>query len=173
MLHSLGLQNFRSYKSKEFEFSENTTLIVGPNTIGKTNIIESIFLISTGKSFKTDKDIQMLSLGKEVGRVRAKVDDLKLEVVLTNGYVSGVKSQYKKFLINGVAKRRADFAANLIAVLFSPADLDIIIGSPSLRRNLLDDVLEQTDRDYRYANIAYVKALRQRNALLEIGRAHV
>jgi len=81
-----------------------------------------------------------------------------------------VKSQYKKFLINGVAKRRVDFAANLIAVLFSPADLDIIIGSPSLRRNLLDDVLEQTDRDYRIANIAYVKALRQRNALLEVVR---
>ncbi len=170
MLHSLSLQNFRSYKDRVFEFSENTTLIVGPNTIGKTNIIESVFLISTGKSFKTDKDVQMLSIGKEVGRVKAKVDDLKLEVVLTNGYVSGVKSQYKKFLINGVAKRRADFAANLIVVLFSPADLDVIIGSPSLRRNLLDDVLEQTDREYRIANIAYVKAIRQRNALLELAR---
>jgi DNA replication and repair protein RecF len=170
MLKSIALQHFRSYKKQEFEFSPKVTLVVGPNTIGKTNIIEAIFLISSGKSFKTDKDVQMLEFGKEVGRVIAKVDDLKLEVVLTNGYVSGAKSQYKKFLVNGVPKRRVDFAANLISVIFSPADLEIIIDSPSLRRNFLDDVLEQTDRDYRVANLSYTKGLRQRNALLDLAR---
>lgn len=170
MLGSISLQNFRSYKKREFNFSPSSTLIIGPNTIGKTNILEAIFLISSGKSFKTDKDFQMLTFTQEVGRVKAKVDDLSLEVVITNGFVAGVKSQYKKFLVNGVSKRRADFAGNLISVLFSPADLDIIIDSPSLRRNFLDNILEQTDRDFRVSNIAYVKAIRQRNALLEIAR---
>lgn len=196
MLNNISLQNFRNYKKAAFDFSSGTTLIIGPNTIGKTNILEAIFLVSAGKSFKTDKDFQMLEFGKEVGRVKARLqtpersnggqakvvrlastsdnesrrDDLELEVVITNGNVSGIKSQYKKFLVNGVSKRRVDFAGNLISVLFSPQDLDIIVDSPSLRRNFLDNVLEQTDRDYRIANISFIKAIRQRNALLEIAR---
>ena len=56
--------------------------------------------------------------------------------------------------------------ANLFSVFFSPEDLDIIIGGPSLRRRLLNEILEQTDRDYRNAFLSYEKALRQRNALL-------
>lgn len=170
MLKSIHLQNFRSYKKTDFTFSNTSTLIVGPNTIGKSNLLEAIFLIATGKSFRTDKDAQMLLLGKEVGRVKAKVDDLELEVVVTNGNVGGVKSQYKKFLINGVAKKRVDFAGNLLAVLFSPADLEIIVDSPSLRRSFLDNVLEQVDREYRVASISYIKAIRQRNALLEVAK---
>lgn len=165
ILKNIYLQNFRSYEKKEFSF-ENTTLIVGPNTSGKTNLIEAIYLLSSGKSFRTDKDIQMLSFNKEVGRVKGEIEGNELEVILTNGLVNG-KSQYKKFLVNGVPKRRVDFTANLLSVLFSPSDLDIIIGSPSLRRNFLDEVLEQVDREYRIASIAYIKALRQRNALLE------
>lgn len=165
MLESISLQNFRSYENQEFSF-ENTTLIVGPNTSGKTNLIEAIFLLSNGKSFRTEKDTQMIQFRKSIGRVKGKVDDEELEVLLTNGEVNG-KSQLKKFLVNGVSKRRVDFAGHLLAVLFSPQDLDIIVDSPTLRRNFLDEVLEQVDRGYRIALISYTKALRQRNALLE------
>lgn len=193
MLLSISLQNFRSYEKQEFSFEE-TTLIVGPNTSGKTNLIEAVYLLSSGKSFRTEKDIQMIRFDKAIGRVKARlqtpesarqspnglsqmadgrsdggqgvVEDNELEIIITNGLVNG-RSQYKKFLVNGVAKRRVDFASNFTAVLFSPQDLDIIVDSPSLRRNFLDEVLEQVDRDYRVANISYTKALRQRNALLE------
>ena len=108
----------------------------------------------------------MLKFTKDLARVKGKIDEEELEVLITNGQING-KSQYKKFYVNGVAKRRVDFAGHLLAVLFSPADLDIIIDSPGLRRNFLDEVLEQTDREYRIALISYSKALRQRNALLE------
>jgi DNA replication and repair protein RecF len=184
VLKSIFLQNFRSYKKSEFSF-ERTTLVVGPNTSGKSNLVEAIYLLSTGKSFRTDKDAQMLKFSEEVGRVRGAVtipsashstvsSDRtgsgqldELEVLITNGQVNG-GSQYKKFLVNGVSKRRVDFAGKLLAVLFSPQDLEIIIESPSLRRNFLDEVLEQVDRDYRVATTSYAKALRQRNALLEM-----
>ena len=168
MLKSISLQKFRSYDKKEFSF-EDSTLIVGPNTSGKSNLVEAIYLLSSGKSFRTDKDAQMLKFGEEVGRVKGNIGEDELEVLITNGQVNG-GSQYKKFLVNGVAKRRVDFAGKLLVVLFSPQDLEIIIESPSLRRNFLDEVLEQTDRNYRIASIAYVKALRQRNALLELAR---
>jgi DNA replication and repair protein RecF len=169
MLKSISLQNFRSYKKTEFSF-ENSTLIIGPNTSGKSNLIEAIYLLSTGKSFRTDKDTQMLAFGEEVGRVKGKTEEDELEIVLTNGMVGDSGSQYKKFLVNGVAKRRVDFAGHFLSVLFSPQDLEIIVDSPSLRRNFLDEILEQVDRNYRVALIAYIKALRQRNALLELAR---
>ena len=68
-LKSISLQNFRSYDKKEFDF-DRRTIIIGPNTAGKTNIIEAISLLANGKSFKTDKDTQMLKLATEVGRVK-------------------------------------------------------------------------------------------------------
>src|ERR1035437_1805383 len=96
-LKSISLQNFRNYQAEEFKFNGDTTVIIGPNTLGKTNLIEAIFLLSTGKSFRTDKDVRMLRFSKDLGRVKGKVDDTELEVLITDGQVNG-KSQYKKFL---------------------------------------------------------------------------
>ena len=169
MLKSLSLQNFRTYKKSQFNF-DKSVIIIGANTTGKSNLIESIYLLSSGKSFRAEKDAQMVALGNEKGRVTAKIKDpdVDLEVVVTTGEVAGVKTQYKRFFVNKVAKRRVDFVGNLPSVLFSPEDLEIVAGSPGIRRSFLDHVLEQTDRDYRVALLGFTKALRQRNALLEL-----
>ncbi len=175
-LKSIFLQNFRSYKKATFDFNNETTFIVGPNTSGKTNIIEAIYLLSTGKSFRAEKDVQLIIFGQDIARVRVSVlsvqktpeiDEIELEVVLTTGIVGGKEAPLKKYLVNGVSKRRFDFAGMLSCVLFSPIDLEIIVGSPGKRREFLDHVLEQVDREYRHALSVYIKALRQRNALLE------
>lgn len=167
MLKSISLQNFRNYQAEEFKFNGETTVIIGPNTSGKTNLIEAIFLLATGKSFRTDKDIQMINFKQDLARVKGMVDETSLEVMITNGQLGRKTSQFKKFLVNGVAKRRIDFVENFPAVLFSPEDLEIIVDSPSLRRKFLDNVLEQVDREYRVSIVSYTKGLRQRNALLE------
>ncbi|HBB76937.1 MAG: hypothetical protein A2186_03420 [Candidatus Levybacteria bacterium RIFOXYA1_FULL_41_10] len=167
MLKSLSLQSFRSYKKSDFDFDGKTTLIVGVNTSGKTNLIEAIFLLSRGKSFRTDKDPQMIQYEKDLARLRGKTDEESLEVVLTTGDIQGKRTPFKKFMVNGVSKRRLDFTGFLPTVLFSPEDLELIIGSPSLRRRFLNDVLEQSDRDYRLALISFEKGIRQRNALLD------
>lgn len=168
MLKTISLQNFRNYKKSSFEF-EKSVIIIGPNTSGKSNLIESIFLLSSGKSFRAEKDSQMVLFDHELGRVSAEQSSGKpeLEVVVTVGEVAGVKTQFKRYFVNGVAKRRLDFVGNMPSVLFSPQDLEIVVGSPGVRRSFLDNVLEQTDRDYRIAFLGFVKALRQRNALLE------
>ena len=70
MLEILSLQNFRSYKKTTFEF-HSSVIIIGPNTAGKSNLIESIFLLSTGKSFRAEKDAQMVRIGSEMGRASA------------------------------------------------------------------------------------------------------
>lgn len=165
-LKSIFLQNFRNYKKAEFDFSAKTTFIVGANTSGKTNLIEAIYFLSFGRSFRAEKDKEAISFGEKLARITGLVDDLKLEAIITEG-INANPFPFKKYLINGVSKRQVDFIGNLPAVLFIPTNLDIIVDSPTTRRNFLDDVLEQTDRDYRLAQIQYVKVLRQRNALLE------
>ncbi len=173
-LASLHLQNFRSYQKNDFDFSPKTTIVTGPNSSGKTNLVEAINLLSLGKSFKAEKDMQMIRFEEEFSRIKGLVrvgenGDIKLEVVLATNNLA-VKNSSKKFLVNGVAKRRADFIGNLFTVLFSPADLEIVVDSPHLRRNFLDEILEQVDKDYRLALINYEKSLRQRNALLDEAR---
>ena len=69
MIVKIKLSDFRNFKSKLFEFSDKITVIVGPNASGKTNILESLFLLSTGKSFKAKIEAEMINYGKELARV--------------------------------------------------------------------------------------------------------
>jgi DNA replication and repair protein RecF len=79
-------------------------------------------------------------------------------------------SARKRFEINGVPKRMTDFAGNLRAVLFGPRDMDLVTGSPGIRRRYLDFVISQADREYRRNLVSYEKGIRQRNKLLELIR---
>jgi len=168
ILRNLSLQNFRSYTKASFDFSDTTTIIIGPNGIGKSNLIEAVFLLATGKSFRAEKEVQLISFGKKTLRVEGEIEEeKKLEIVFVDQETGFLK---KKYLVNGVSKRRADFAGHIAAVLFTPADLDLVSGQPSNRRRFLDEVLEQVDVDYRIAHATYTKALRQRNALLSLAQ---
>lgn len=168
MLRHLSLQHFRSYARHSFDFSENT-IIIGPNTAGKTNLVEAIMLLATGKSFRAQKEFEIISFDEEVGRLQADVDDdderVALEVMLAYGSATGGRF-VKRYMVNKIPKSRHTFVGFLPAVLFRPEELDIITDGPSGRREFLNEVLETVDREYRAAKILYEKALRQRNALL-------
>lgn len=176
MVSKVKLLNFRNFKEKIFSFSDKISVIVGPNAIGKTNILESLFLLSTGKSFKARLEEEMISYREEIGRAQGKVTSSKsqvtnLEVMLTRGEISVgdskiEKTARKKLLVNGVARRLIDFAGNFRVILFGPWDLDLVTESPSVRRSFLDTALSQVDREYRGAILSYEKGLRQRNKLL-------
>lgn len=168
ILRSITLQNFRNYKKSSFTLPPGITVVVGQNASGKSNFIEAIFLLATGKSYRgappSGGEAQLIRFEEDVARVEGVLDDeMKLAVVLSRQQ----PVFKKKYLVNGIPRRRVDFAGNLTVVLFTPEDLDIVAGQPSVRRRFLDEVLEQTDPEYRQAHITYTKALRQRNALLE------
>lgn len=192
ILNHLALQNFRNYPKADFTFNNQLTVIVGSNAAGKTNLIEAIFMLVTGKSFRTDKDKQLIMFGETICRVKGMIRQRKQGIVSLASLRSGSQAPrndvdledeeenlevifsansnnflQKKYLVNAIPKRRVDFAGKLTAVLFTPVDLDIALGQPSGRRRFLDEVLEQTDYDYRLALSLYSKAIRQRNALLE------
>lgn len=167
-LKQLTLQHFRSYKKAQFTFDPHTTVIIGPNAAGKTNLVEAIGLFATGKSFRTAKEIQLVSFEEPVAHLSAEIHDGEdvdtLDITIS---FSPTGMLLKRYQVNGVPRRRADFATKLSAVLFTPLDLDIVSGQPGDRRRYMDEVLSQTDPEYDRALTLYTKALRQRNALLE------
>lgn len=167
-LTAVTLQNFRSYTKAAFTFSPQTTLILGPNTAGKTNLLEALVMLSNGRSFRADQDREMIRWGGEIGWVKGKVDESILEVRLTAGMVEGQKVPAKKYFVNGVTRRLVDFMGHLRSVLFWPEHLELVTDSPSLRRRYLDSVLIQVDREYRRNLLSYERGLRARNKLLDL-----
>src|SRR3989304_7339062 len=102
ILSDLTLQNFRSYTKRSFNFSPVITLVIAPNASGKTNIIEAIYLLATGKSFRAERDSDMVSWGSQVARAKAELSDNMLEIVLTGGTIEGHRVPTKKYLVGGV-----------------------------------------------------------------------
>ena len=159
MIKTLNLTNFRNFDKREIEFGEGINVINAPNASGKTNILEAIFILSLGKSFKTRKIDECIKYGEQIGRLSTS----GLEVVITKDVAGWPK---KRLLVNGVPRRLVDFAGNIKTVLFAPQDLELITDGPALRRNFLDNVLCITDREYRRSLLSYEKGVRQRNRLL-------
>ena len=163
MITSLKLTNFRNFKKKKLEFSENITVIIGPNGVGKTNILESLFLLSTGKSFKARTEVEMIRYNESIASITGVTGETKFEAKITTGDNGWPK---KRLQVNGIPKRIIDFAGQFKSVLFGPSDMDLVTESPSIRRKFLDSVLSQVDREYRRSILSYEKGLRQRNRLL-------
>lgn len=125
-------------------------------------------MLATGKSFRTGKDAQLIAFDAQAGQVTGTLrdtDDIETIEVRIGESPSGMI--LKKYMINGVSKRRRSLSEKCAVVLFTPADMDIVSGQPGERRRFLNEVLEQTDAEYQSALTLYSKALRQRNALLE------
>lgn len=162
------LRDFRNYSQKTFELAGGKNLVYGPNAAGKTNFLEAIYLLASGKSFRANLEAEMISYGSEMANIKGSVSGGEdLEILLTTGEVLGQKVGKKKFLVNGVSRRMTDFLGNFRAVYFGPEDLELITDSPSLRRRYLDGVLSQVDQEYVRASLSYEKGLRSRNKILE------
>lgn len=168
-LQALTLTNFRSY-SKQIINLAPLTIIVGKNTAGKTNILEAIHILSTGKSFRAEKDIDTIQFSKNFSRVDGLLQDDSDSVKITVQLLNNSATFHKRYLLNDVGKSLNSFVSIFCSILFSPQDLEIISESPTLRRKYLNSVLTSTSSTYRSSLTAYTKALRQRNKLLRLIR---
>jgi len=169
-IERLTLENFRSYKKKIFHFGQ-TTVIVAPNGAGKTNILEAIYLLSTGLSERASVTDEMINFDSEIGSVAGVIehneDRTELSVVLTKGMYMGKRTPKRRYLVDGVARVRSGFVGKLAAVLFRPEDMRLIEGSPSRRRNYLDETLSMAHPEYGRALSVYEASLKRRNRLLD------
>jgi len=129
-LKQLSLTGFRNYKKKDFDFGERLNVVWGKNASGKTNLLEAIYLLSLGESFRAKKIDEMVNFDEELGRVKGKIlrenDEVKeIEVMVNRGEVGGKKVSKRRYLIEGVGKRKGDFLGELPVVLFWPEDMEI------------------------------------------------
>jgi len=164
-LASLQLTGFRNYSELNARFSPGLNVIFGDNAQGKTNLLEAIAFLATGKSHRTSRDQELIQEGSSSLTARAAVERKTGEMVLelTLGHDSR-----KQLKINGIAEKKiARLVGNLAAVFFSPDDLQLLKGSPSGRRRFLDIELSQISQTYLYHLLTYNRALAQRNTLLK------
>lgn len=161
----LVIRNFRSYSCQEIEPDSALTVLVGPNAIGKTNIIEAIQLIATGSSFRNPRWDEVVKWGEESGSLSmsATGESPPVAVDLTIS-----KDGKRAWTVQGVVKRRAIDATRFVPiVLFTPDDLLLVKGPADQRRTLIDELGQQLSVTYGALRRDYQRVVRQRNALLK------
>jgi recF protein len=163
-LKKIELKNFRNYQEEKVEFHKKVNIITGKNAQGKTNLLEGLYILSLGKSFRTSKDSEMIGFDKEFCKVKGialkEEKELEVEIIVGNeGKI--IKIDGKK------TAKNIDILENIYMVVFSPEDLKIVKEEPDKRRKFIDMELCQLKPVY-YKNLArYKKILQQRNSLLK------
>ena len=163
-IKSLKLLYFRNYLSMNIDVHPSLNVLVGNNANGKTNIIESIFCLALGRSYRTKSDSECIMFGETATAMSCVVNknDKNLDIML------GISNKGKSAKIAGVKKNKlTDFVGELNVVLFSPEDLQLVKGSPSLRREFINREFYQFSRIYHKYYLMYQHLLKQRNSYLK------
>ena len=161
-IKKIKLNNFRNYKKEEIKLKKGINIFYGENAQGKTNIIEAIYLCAMGKSFRTNKDKEMIKIDSENSIIEAEYEkedrDGKIKISLENK---------KNVFLNGIKiKKLSELISNLNIVIFTPDDINILKGGPQNRRKFLDIMIGQLKPNYIYILNNYLKTLEQRNIYL-------
>lgn len=162
-IQQLKLLNFRNYEKMELDFSPNYNIIYGNNGSGKTNLVESIYVLALTKSFRGSVDKVLIMNNKDVCRVEGSVQD-KYE----NKYKIIIKDSGKRVKINNTKiDKLSDYISKISVVLFNPDDLRFIKDSPSVRRKAINLEISQINNVYLKNLNMYNKLLKQRNSYLK------
>ena len=163
-IHKLHLRHFRNYQEETFTFSPEINLIYGANAQGKTNLLEALFLIGTGRSFRTGHLKEAIGQNHPFFFLEA---EFKKEGILQKVRLS-FDGEVKKLDLNHTSYSHFNPLLGVIpTILLAPEDVQIITGAPAERRRLLNLHLAQSDPLYVFHLTRYTKALKQRNALLK------
>lgn len=173
-LQQINLTNFRNYSQLDLQFDHHPTILVGNNAAGKSNILEAIYLLSTTKSIRVENENELIKDSEAFTRMEGFLTEPETELlVMINRQTEDISPARpaggfrKKVLVNGISRRTIDFIGNLPAVIFYPSDINMVTGSPSLRRWHLDLSLAQIDPDYKKTLTLYEQFLTARNRVLK------
>lgn len=166
ILKRIVLKNFRTYKDLSLEFHSRLIFFIGDNGEGKTNLLESISLLSFLKSFRGNSDDEMLMWGENtfyIGSLCQADEDFKLEY----GFEKEPIRRKKIKLNNDIFKKQSDAFGLLPCVVLSPKDLIIIEGSHAERRKFIDSLISLLHKPYLDELLEYNRILKQRNITLK------
>lgn len=163
-IEHLELSNYRNYEKLELTFSPGINVFIGENAQGKTNIMESLYVLSMAKSHRTSNDKELIRWESEYGKIKGdvhrKYGKLPLEIILSK--------KGKKAKVNHLEQRRlSDYIGQLNVVMFAPEDLHLVKGSPQVRRRFIDMEIGQISPVYLHDLLMYQKLLKQRNHILK------
>ena len=167
LIKKLSLRNFRNHQSLSFDFTEHLNVLTGNNAVGKTNVVEAIYYLSLGKSFRTAEDIELIKKNSDYSQIDAVISEgeliKKIRVVITK--------EGRTVMINGKnIARISDLLKCVNVILFQPKDVMLFNGPPKDRRNFLDISISRKYISYLDCISKYDKILKERNDLLKAER---
>ncbi len=161
---SLKLNNFRNYKSLSLDFSNKQNIIIGPNGVGKTNIVEAIYVLAITKSFRGSLDKVLINTKSNEMVIEGRVKDR-----IFHDYKLSLSDDGKTVKVdNNKVVKLSNYISRINVIIFTPEDTNIIKDSPTSRRNLLNIEISQYDQSYLHILNEYNKILKQRNAFLKL-----
>lgn len=159
----IALSGFRNYDFETVDFSPGTNVIRGENAQGKTNLLEAIYILSCGKSFRTRFDRELVGFEFNSAEILADIEahgrDQTIKMTLTPG-------QRKQITVNSVKKTATELAGTMTCVLFSPDDLDLVKQGAAARRKLMDSAISQLRPGYAQLLSEYNRLYDQKSAIL-------
>lgn len=163
-IEEIELTNYRNYKKCLMTFENKVNVILGENAQGKTNLMESIYVLAIAKSHRTSRDKEFIMWDEEYakikGRVQKRSSPLSLELIISQ--------KGKKAKLNGLEQQKLSrYIGAMNIVMFAPEDLNLVKGSPQVRRRFIDIELGQVKPIYMHELLHYQKVLNQRNHLLK------
>lgn len=163
-LSELQLNHYRNYESVDVYFSPDTNVLIGENAQGKTNLLEAIYVLALARSHRTNTDRELIQwhedFAKITGLVQRAAGKTPLELVLSQ--------KGKKAKVNHLEQAKlSQYIGQLNVVLFAPEDLNIVKGSPAVRRHFIDMEFGQMSSKYLYNISQYKSILKQRNQYLK------
>ena len=165
-LDRIGLRNFRNYEGLFLEFDKGVNLIVGDNAQGKTNLLEAVIYLGSGKSFRTQKTAELVRLGADFADVSGSVYSQDRDQSLR--WVLFPQARPRQLYLNGVKKKTAGQISGVLqTVLFCPEDLMVLKTGASNRRRLGDNALCQLRPNYEAALTEYNRIIEQKNRILK------
>jgi DNA replication and repair protein RecF len=164
IVKSVSLEGFRNYASFAAEFSDNVNVVFGNNAQGKTNLIEAVYFLSAGRSFRAKNDRELICFEADSAHIRADITsdgrDHRLEAFLS-------RTKRRQFHSNGVRlKTAAELSGKLRTVLFCPDDLNLIREGAVVRRRLMDGCLCQLRPRYAAALTEFNRVLEHKTRIL-------
>lgn len=162
-ISSLKLLNYRNYESLEISFSPNINIIYGQNGMGKTNLVEAIYMLAMTKTFRLGDTDVVIKKGKNIAKIEGLIKDS-----IWNTYKIVISDTGKRIKIdNNKITKMSDYITRVNIILFNPDDLKIIKDTPMTRRKLLNIEISGINKEYVIALTNYNKILKQRNSYLK------
>lgn len=164
-LKDINLQNFRNLQSAEFTFPPGFCVVLGANGQGKSNLLEAVALLCTGRSVRAERDRELIRFGESWFRVAGTVCR---EVRAGADLAVRVTPEGKNLLLSGqTSVRLARYMREAACVTFASDDLEIVYGEPSIRRDFLNEAAPQTSTGYLQDLSRHRRALEQKNRVLK------